>query len=448
MQRTSILLTVLLLLGAVPVADAQIAAPTGSTGGIFGRRRPVDPNAVTQEVTMTVDLAAAHDNVTPRPDDQELPSLVFAPQYGTLTSGTAALRYRVGTQLNFLEASGQGAASYATEGIERIRTAAGSLTGGLSSRERYGVTGTVAVSYEPAFLFDAFAPVASESNQGALADIVPAQGVSGQRWLTTDGTVSAYRGWTVQQRSEVRYSAIRREPIRPTMTVLNNSGSMMSVQHDWMPRRTLTVEMSYAYQENHQDVQIGAAQVLQTHRARTGVSISRRLSPSRSLTLRMIGGVARNRVEATEAFPGVEFTVPTVSGSARIDLTRSWYVAVDAARDVNVLQGLSPQPFTSNTVSARVGGNATSRVQLAASLAYSHGAGRRGSIDAGSFENIAGLAQAQVALTRQAALFVSYHYYDYQLMDIDVVQPEFPLRQGRNGIRAGVTFWLPIIGRF
>jgi hypothetical protein len=84
------------------------------------------------------------------------------------------------------------------------------------------------------------------------------------------------------------------------------------------------------------------------------------------------------------------------------------------------------------------------RAEWTSAAVYSTGAltGRPDS----SFKNYAANARLRYGLTRRWALFGEYFYYRYEYQP-GALPVTIPSRTNRNGARAGVSAWLPMIGK-
>ena len=104
-----------------------------------------------------------------------------------------------------------------------------------------------------------------------------------------------------------------------------------------------------------------------------------------------------------------------------------------------------PDAFFSDAVSFNAAGQAGRRTRITMSAAYNDGQMGLAALTGRNYEMYTATAGVQVAVARTTALYVNYLYYHYRF-DEDVRMP-FGMGRGldRNGVRAGLTVWLPLL---
>jgi hypothetical protein len=317
------------------------------------------------------------------------------------------------------------------------------VQGGRGLGQRNGVEAGAELVVEPAYLFDAFAPILDNTEDSTtIPGVSPTQGVLEQRWLSSKAFARVYRRLSPRQRIEGQLVRTNREPL--TGPGLDSESEMGFVRYSWNPSPVLGIGTAYRHQNIRQQDELGQEHPLVSDAVDVSVSYSRALSPRRRIVLTSGGGLTR----APEHQSGDEsFLLPTIFGSARLDLTRSWSLQGDVRRDVSVLEGLALDPFTAVAFSMRSEATVLERWQLAVSGSHSYG-GSPSSTSSSSFVTSVALAQVQFAVARSCALFASYSYYKHQLQEVTLEQPALPQHYVLNSIRFGVSLWLPILGRF
>jgi hypothetical protein len=85
------------------------------------------------------------------------------------------------------------------------------------------------------------------------------------------------------------------------------------------------------------------------------------------------------------------------------------------------------------------------RVDLGFNAGYSRGASVLNT--ASPFDTYTASVRSRIAATETIALQLEYLYYFYDFQEGSLLAPGLPPRLERNGIRAGVTFWIPALGR-
>lgn len=438
-------LVIALVLTVVPaVASAQVIEglprPEPATPPRVPARGASDANLPTQALNVSVNLTGGYDNNS-LPLEQ-LPSAELLEQQGLVTTAAAGVTYRRGTLTRYIDAYARG---YSNRGD----TTVGQPTGGNAGlnfatpiTRRMGMTLGVGTSYVPTSLADAFGGLSHQIDTGVVPDTNPTQALTASRWFAVDGSVAVHRNWTSRQRMEFQYAAVRREILEGPEGSTTNRQTTMSLLHSWDFRQSAGVEFSYRLDQHEQD-RLVDARPFQMHVADARVRLARRLAPTRQLAFMFGGGVTHVQTPLLRegAFGPAD---PTVFASARLDLLRRLAVAVDARRDVTVLDGITPQPFVTNAASVRLEG-AVSRVQYAVSYATSRGDSDTTELPA--FDTTTATAQAQYSFSRSIAIFATFMHYEHRLQDLTPVLVGLPSQYNRDSIRVGLSLWMPLLGR-
>jgi len=106
-----------------------------------------------------------------------------------------------------------------------------------------------------------------------------------------------------------------------------------------------------------------------------------------------------------------------------------------------VLDGLS-EVYQGDQVMAGIGGLLTRRIDLsvsAGSVSGAVGLGER------NFNTALGSVRLRAALTQKLALFAQYFYYQYSFANDIAAQLIVAPELERQGFRAGLSVWLPLI---
>ena len=176
-----------------------------------------------------------------------------------------------------------------------------------------------------------------------------------------------------------------------------------------------------------------------------GVDYSHRLSASRRVSLRgNVGVSATDLPEGTTHVVGFQRQYRTIGETTLIyQFGRSWQMRTDVRRGVEYLADL-PEPVFSNGLGAGVDGLLSQRVDFSASAGYSSGASilTQNTLE---YDTYAGNAKVRYALNRSLALYVQYLYYYYVFRGNTQLLAGIPSGLERNGARAGLTLWLPVL---
>jgi hypothetical protein len=428
--RIALLLLVVLV---CPVAQHIVEAQSRPIGGPFNEVRPLDPNRISQDLTLTMDVSSGYDFNSEPLDTQ-------TPQSGYVTTVLAALRHRWGRAARNVESSGQAYVSHATVGVNQLKGATATVQGATDLGRRNGVTGSVLAAYEPMFLFDAFRVSVGPGETGAMPDVNPTQGITEQTWMAAHGSASLFRNWTSRQRMDIQYRSSQRHPT--SGAGFASRSQLVSVLHDWNVRQNVGFQFSYRYDTHRQNDESGIGQPLRYQTAEIRMRLVRRVSPSRHLTASVGSGATHSWSQASTDDPPFEFVVPTVSASVRLELSRLWALAANINREVTVLDGITPEPFAADVASLRAEGIFASGLQIAVSGDYSRGESR--TTRSGSFESAAGTVELQYSVTRYLGLSTRYAYYAHRLRGVSVLPEGFPTRYRRHLVLLGLTISLPL----
>lgn len=426
------------------LALAQVAAPTGQTGGLFGRVAPFDTSGTSaHRLTLQISGSTGRDENT---DDNgnPLPSTSFgALQSGRFSSADAAATYSLVKGETNITATARTYVNFANEGVGRIYGSSGSLSGSIALSPRSGLVVNSSVSYDPTVVFDAFGPVAGQVGPGGVPGASPTQGVTQGQFVSVTGSGGVYRGWSPRQRTTLTGTAARREASRGTDALNTWYGG--AIRHNWAVRQRMSFDMGYRI-DSQDLVTAFRSDTVYTQGADAVLSFVRPLSPTRSLAVAVGAGASWLRSPSEFTRTNVTVILPTYSLSTRITTIRNWELGADVRRDVTILRGLAPEPFRADAASVRLGGTPFSRLQFQAAFGASRGISEAGST--GSYKMVTAEAQVQFALSRHIGVSSSVMRYIHSLEEVATVDPAVPASFRRTSFRVGVTVWLPVFGRF
>jgi hypothetical protein len=177
-----------------------------------------------------------------------------------------------------------------------------------------------------------------------------------------------------------------------------------------------------------------------THSLDVGVDYDRALSFSRRTRLSFGTGTAAARRLGDAAF---RFRA---TGDARLthEIGRTWTGSISYRRGFQLVETW-PEPVFSDSATAVVSGDITSRVQArlaARALRGSHWGGDYG--DVATYSGVAGITWA---LTRYLGTGLTYAYYRHDLAGGVALAPGFPNHFDGQTIRASVSVWAPVFQR-
>ena len=211
-----------------------------------------------------------------------------------------------------------------------------------------------------------------------------------------------------------------------------------------------SLRLGYALQES--TFEGSTTPLTRTQNLIIGVDYRKPLSRSRRTFLRFnTGSVITNQV-ATDQVDTDQVDTDQVddrhvraTGSAMLvhQMGRTWDARAQYRRDVGYLEGFVRPVFT-DTANFAVGGLMTRRTDLFFNVNYTSGTSalRR---DSPRFDSYSASARVRRAFTRNLAAYFEYLFYRYDFDD-GVDRPTgLPQRFSRNGVRVGLSLWLPLI---
>ncbi|WP_291984365.1 hypothetical protein [Luteitalea sp.] len=440
------------LVGLVCRAGAQVVqGPPGGSSGLFGSG---SGTVAAPQLSVTFDQDGGYEDNRITETTAEGDSLVPI-QSGYVATGAATLSYRVGRPERSLVGVGSGSVSQQQVGgglpSYRLIRGSGQLRGTTNIGRRSRLNMMAESSYEPAFLFGTFDTLGRNVSTGqtgsstgleAPASFRPS--LTSQRWLASQVGGDTSYSWTPRQRTSIGYSV---SWLRPLSGVgFESRARTTALEHAWRPTGNTAFELSYRNLSNPQRLDDGFEQRLGVQTAEGRLRYERRLSPRRSLAFMAGGGAARVDASGPLGQSDIQLTSPTVSASVRLGVVSSWGMSLTTRRDVTVLFGLSPEPFSSNAVLVSLDGTARRRLTFDITGGYSQGrtlVGARGAFDQTMID-----AMLRYGFGTRVGVTVLYSYNNHEFQNVSVVPSSFPTNFGRNSVRVGLTFWLPLYGRF
>ena len=178
-----------------------------------------------------------------------------------------------------------------------------------------------------------------------------------------------------------------------------------------------------------------------------GVDYTRPLSATRQLSVGMHAGVSGadspTNVIGLSGFRRQYRTIADLTVS--YPLSQSWSASGSIRRGLEYETDL-PTPVVNNGTSLALSGLLTPRVDILVSGGYATGESilNRNSL---VFDTYTGNAKIRYAVSRTFALFAEYLYYYYDIQNGALLMPGLPPGLRRNGVRTGLTLWMPAVRR-
>jgi hypothetical protein len=421
---------------SVPAYAQVLDPPSRSTPGVLGGGRSETPTS--QNLTASFQLLGSYDDPIARglgPDGRAI--------RGTTTTAAALVRYRVGGPRRMVEASGRLFVN-SFSAIDISPLIGGDVdvraVTGLGRRNRLTMNG--GQHYQPRFLLDSVGSPRASNSSGPVS-YGATTGATDEMWLSRTAAITLERDWTTRQRTLIQAGAFHLQPSGGDRFSSRDISAI--IRQEWNISRAARLNVSYRHAEQRTGglTATGDAPV-RSHTADLGLTLQKRWSATRRIEVSGGGGLIRARSFVHQT--PMAFITPSVFGSVRLDLLRSWAVAADMRREVSVLHGLTPQPFITEAGSLHVGGRLGPRVDVAATVGLSRGAAPAREI--GSFDASSIGGQLRVSVTRWIALLTSYSYYSHFTSDLPSIPNDYPATFERSSVRVGMTFLLPLYGTF
>ena len=132
------------------------------------------------------------------------------------------------------------------------------------------------------------------------------------------------------------------------------------------------------------------------------------------------------------------------SASLAHQMGRTWTTQIDYRRGYRYLDGFE-RPVFSDSANASLRGLLNRRLEFSMLASYFTGAVGV-TPDSPRFESYLASGRLRTALSRTLAAYVEFRYYHYQFDESVIRPPGVPDSFGRRGARAGLSWFLPLIG--
>jgi hypothetical protein len=266
----------------------------------------------------------------------------------------------------------------------------------------------------------------SRSESFAYRSIVTVDHRLGQR-----GTLSASGGY--------ESTDYRHQPLEDVRTWIGEG--------DYRHQMTRNLAATSRYRFRRGNFGYGASTTAREHAVDLGLNYSRPMSSTRRMEFDVRLGASAMRIPTAideDAIPSWRNQFQgEVSGS--YDLGRTWQARAVLRRGAEFVS-IFPQPVFADSASLHVQGLLTRSLELAVSAAYSTGASAL-SRDSMVFDTYVGNVRFSYVLTSAVAPFVEYVYYYYDFRGSTQLGPGTPRFLERNGWRAGLSVWFPVVRR-
>jgi hypothetical protein len=422
---TSGWLAAVLLVAGAGSAAAQAEQSTRAYRGLFGGP---PPDAKTRQVfDLNVSTFAAYDdNVL-----AEQGGLVTDPvsgRSGVFSGVDAGASFsRIGQVVDFMASAG-GSMRYYPQ-VKNVTALGEQGTVGLSAHSRRTrVRFNETVGYTPYYMLAPFAAPAP-----LPGDVAP---------LATDASVYQRTAVSYGTDASLEHSISRRSDMRLTYNFASASygGESLQTRNEYYGgqyRYHVTSGAGFHLGYGYQRATFGTlAAPIGVHNLDLGIDYNKQLSRTRRTTFTFGVGTAIFDQYGTRLY--------RAQGDASLDheIGRTWSARVNYHRGVGVISGLGA-PFFADAATASVQGSITRRVEWRTTASYTNGdLGITGPTN--TFDSYTGSSRLRYALSRTLAVYTEYVVYRYQFANLASLPVGFPPTINRQGIRAGLTLWLPL----
>jgi hypothetical protein len=429
------------------VCAQVIQRPERPIRGLFGGGPPPDPNRTRQDVTLSVSTLGGYDD-NPSPQESGGGQDAFTPREPGYTGyADAALKYKRAKQTNVFEINGHAYANaYRNLGLTpsfggdaQVR-----LSTPLGKHNQLDVLESARSS--PSYTIGAFAPLRGDVEAGLLPDASPTYGFSIRRSFANDASVSLTTRWAARNAltESYRYGS---QNFEDHISDGHRHEGSLGYTRTIGRRSGLTTSYRHAESE-YKEPPARTARPIQEDTAEIGYQHEHTLSRTRRWAMEFGAGATYIQTVARVSRDRLDYAMPSGHAKLRFDVARTWSISSDYRRAVSVLEGLTAQSFVTDTALLRVGGFIGGRTELAVSTGYSSGAGAIATESGATFESYTATAQLRFLLTRWWSAVISHNFYMYRLHGFDSLPAGLRDRLDRNAVRVGMSFDLPLYGRY
>lgn len=207
--------------------------------------------------------------------------------------------------------------------------------------------------------------------------------------------------------------------------------------------RYATMNLGYGVRWNDGRSQTGEPEIM--HNVIAGVDYGRALSFSRRTSFTFGTGsaitVSEPVVDSDDS--GLRTRGYLIGNVALVhELGRTWTAGVAYSRGLRARDGFQ-NLYLTDAVTASLGGLVSRRLQFSAGASWANSTYQDGSSNGN--RGVSASARATYGLTSFAGLYAQYIYYRYRYDEEIPVDPRYPRRLDRHGVRVGLTTSIPLI---
>lgn len=433
-------------LAVLCLGDAPVFAQGGSLRpfqGVFGGRASGTPD---QSLDLSLTLVGAYDDNILAETTGISPSAPAVGGFFTMFSAESAYEWR-GQRSQFGATGGTVLRYYGDSPSVYASAAAGvGFSTELARRTTFSANQTFA--YSPSYLTGLF-PLVAPSSPGDLPPLGANYAVDDTSSYQYASRLTVNRGVTRRGTLTGLVDYVFTDYVEEAVGRKDQSVTRARVEFSRGMTRYASLRVAYRFANG--DMGVGVigglpGQKTTEHGFVVGVDYSRSLSATRRFTLAFGVGSSSADLPLSE-FVGLSGGLQhRAIGDASLgyQFNRTWETRASYRRGLEYVPELAEPVFTDG-VAVSLTGLFTPRTDFAAGAGYSTGVSAVYR-SAAAFDTYTANARVRQAVTRALAIYLEYVYYFYDF-DRAQVQPGVPPQMERNGVRAGLTLWLPVYRR-
>jgi hypothetical protein len=301
-------------------------------------------------------------------------------------------------------------------------------------------------AYSPSYLYGLF-PSVSTVSPGDAVPVAPDYAVNNSASYHYGTAVSLSQGLT--RRGTLTTSADYQytDYVKETLSQRDLSAYQIRVQFSRGMTRNASLKVGYHYRAGNFGYGLVSANAKTTeHGLDVGMDYTKPLSPTRRFVFGFNVGSSAAAAPFAEDIDVIDTTQYRVSGdmSMGYQFQRTWEVRGAYRRGLDYVPELSGPVYTDG-FSAAINGMLSRNTSFSSAVGYSKGEGAIFT-SASQFDSYTASARVSRSLSRTWAVYGEYVYYFYDFGKFQV-RPGVPSTMKRNGVRGGLTLWLPVIRR-
>jgi hypothetical protein len=261
-------------------------------------------------------------------------------------------------------------------------------------------------------------------------------------WVTSS-KVYLTRNWSRRDTTVVAYNYFTQ---RYTDGNGNNDFHHAAGEYRRTMSRSVDLRVGYQYLNGRSTDYGGVTRPFIHQTVEGGTNYSKRLGGQRQLSVSV--GAGATYVEAVDAATDEPYAnwSPQVSSGATLGLTSTWSLSGTYTRGYSVLQGLTGQLYSTDSIDVALTGRLTSRADVVMDGTFANGRTLLAS-GAETFDRYGAALHIRVAMTSAVTATASYFNYYQHYSDPTALPTGFPAQYQRNAVVIGLSFWLRLAGR-